>query len=588
MDNQTKHHSLKSKLLIFILAGFLLPALFISIYFLVRMNALSNDAQNITKNNLKAFETELEKQIQYPVQLLKSSIESLYNEKAETIPEPVLIERIKAKIRMEHYSDNGYFFLIKYDGTRLVAPDDRAQEGKNAWELTDPNGVKIIQELIKKAQNGGGFVSYIWNNPATNHPEPKKSYVVPIKLGGLEAALGTGIYLTIIQKTGNEIAEKINIGQKNDISTSLLIVVGFLVIVLIMSYWYIQHTITRSIIAVVDNIKQIAEGDLTSEISIKNTDEIGRMVTELEKMKRKFSNLIANVLNASEQVENVSREIAVGNQNLSQRTQEQASTLEEISATMEEINSTVNQSAQHSREADQISLSTLKTVKMGEHAIQETNEAMREISSSSKQIVEIIKVVNDIAFQTNLLALNAAIEAARAGEQGRGFAVVAAEVRNLAGRTAESSKQIEQLISESVARVERGDHLVQQSAEVLQQIVENTKRTSDAISEVASASNEEAAALNQIQSSIQQLNQVTQQNAAMVEEIVASSHFLNTEAKNLYQMVNQFKIKHGNGNKTSPPNNRIFSNVDLKPSSEKHSAPLKDDNDFSGDEWEKF
>jgi methyl-accepting chemotaxis protein len=586
MDNHTKYRGLNSKLLIFILAGLLFPALFIFIYFSFRMNTFSGDAQSIVKNNLEVFDTEIEKQIQYPVQLLKSSLETLYDVKTATIPEPEFIERIKAKIRTEHYGNNGSFFLIKYDGTRLVAPDDQSQEGKNAWELTDPNGVKIIQELIKKAQKGGGFISYTWINPATNHPEPKESYVVPIKLGGLEAMLGTDINMTIIQKTGDLIAKKIDIGQKNGIFTGLLIVAGFLSIVSVISYWYLRHAITRSIIAVVDSIKQIAGGDLTAEIRIKSMDEIGEIADELEKMKRNFSNLIANVLSASEQVENVSREITVGNQNLSQRTQEQASTLEEISATMEEINSTVNQSAQHSREADEISISTLKTVKMGEHTVQETNDAMREISSSSKQIVEIVKVVNDIAFQTNLLALNAAVEAARAGEQGRGFAVVAAEVRNLAGRAAESSRQIEQLISESVNRVERGNHLVQQSAEVLQHIVENTKRTSDAISEVASASNEEAAALNQIQSSIQQLNQVTQQNAAMVEEIVASSHSLNTEAKNLYQIVNHFKINHVPGNKTVYPKNMTFSNVDLNPIPNKHIPTSKDD--FIGDGWEKF
>ena len=246
---------------------------------------------------------------------------------------------------------------------------------------------------------------------------------------------------------------------------------------------------------------------------------------------------------STQRVKQASEEIATGNQDLSQRTQEQAATLEEITSTLEEVNSSIQQVAASSDQADQIAKTTIKVVKEGEGSIQETMVAMEQIATSSRQIAEIIKMVDDIAFQTNLLALNAAVEAARAGEQGRGFAVVAAEVRNLAGRAAESAKEIENLINESVDRIAKGHDMVKKSADILGEIVNNTSRTSDVIVEVAAAMREQAGASQQIQASAEQLNQVTQQNAAMVEEITSASQSLNAEAEEVRNMIGHFKSK---------------------------------------------
>ncbi|HEX3046385.1 MAG TPA: methyl-accepting chemotaxis protein [Bacillota bacterium] len=244
-------------------------------------------------------------------------------------------------------------------------------------------------------------------------------------------------------------------------------------------------------------------------------------------------------LQSSKQVYTVASQIAVGNQELSQRTQEQATTLEEYAATIEEVGSSVQEVALHSVQAEQISQQTLSAVMEGSRSISETLKAIQEISTDSVQIGEIIKVMNDIAFQTNLLALNAAVEAAHAGQEGRGFAVVAAEVRNLAARAAESSKEIEHLIAGIINHIHKGNQLAQESAQALNQIVANTKRTSEIISNVSVAMQDQSAASGEIQITIEQLNQATQENAALVEEVSASSYALKAESEKLNSLVNQ-------------------------------------------------
>lgn len=342
----------------------------------------------------------------------------------------------------------------------------------------------------------------------------------------------------------------------NTLRNLIFILVSCIALVVAFFGYGVARSLSKPILKINEGVKQIAQGDLTVLIESNRGDELGELASQQNIMVRQVANLVSQIIDSAERVQRASQEIAVGNQDLSQRTQEQASTLEEIASTMEEVTSSIQQVAANSDQADQLSQTTLQAVNEGERSIQETIDAMGQISASSRQIAEIIKVVNDIAFQTNLLALNAAVEAARAGEQGRGFAVVAAEVRNLAGRTAESAKEIEKLISESVTRVEKGNELVKKSSEMLEQIVANTKRTSDVIVEVAAAMREQSSASQQIQASIDQLNQVTQQNAAMVEEITSSSQSLNAEAESLRDVVGRFKVEDNLQAKTNTASGR--------------------------------
>jgi methyl-accepting chemotaxis protein len=573
MKKDLKRKSFRAKLLGLVLVGTLLPAATLLGGGLIIVNRITDSAKQVSSQQVLS---QVQAGLKHSVQSMVSSMESFYNEKTGTMPEDDLVEMIKNQLRAARYDESGYFFMIQYEGITLVSKNN--DEGQRTWDLTDLNGKKFIQEFIKASQKGGGFVNYVWLNPVTNKTEDKLTYIAPLKLGNLEVAVGTGTYLPMLQQTSETVDRNID-HTKNIMLIIILAVVG---IVIILTLVFVNAKITKSISDPINKlvllIRKMSSGDFSGEVMVHSYDEIGEMSLELETMGRSLSNLLTQLLSMGSRVRDASLEIASGNQDLSKRTQEQAATLEEIAATIEQVNSSVMQASMNSGKAQEFSQATLDVVRAGEKSVQETHTAMQQISASSRQIVEIIKVVNDIAFQTNLLALNAAVEAARAGEQGRGFAVVAAEVRNLARRVADSSKEIEQLIKEDVERVDKGSSLVGQSAEMLKQIVINTKRTSDVIAEVAATMREQTSAADQIQSSVEQLNQVTQHNAAMVEEMAAASVLLNGEANNLNELVNQFKVNEtGKGPKkpvkTMLPTNQVTPEKSI---------------DFIGDEWEKF
>lgn len=336
-------------------------------------------------------------------------------------------------------------------------------------------------------------------------------------------------------------------------------------------------------------------GDLTQRINVSAKDEIGDLANTFNAFMDKLHDVIAQVRQSANLVTSAAAETSLGNQDLSQRTEEQASSLEEISTTIEEVAASLQRSVDSADDADRNSKATMQTVNKGEVVVKELHKAMEEITKGSHEIAEIIAKVNDIAFQTNLLALNAAVEAARAGEQGRGFAVVAAEVRNLAGRTAESAKEIEGLIKESITKVERGNQLMEQTASVLGDIVTNTEQTSGVIAEISAAMREQSASADDIRTAVEQLNQVTQQNASLVEEIAGSSESVSNEAEELSSTVGKFKLKdsgtaivdnrgnyHFNGARTASPQ---------APANQKGSGPKKvskAQGQFNEADFEKF
>jgi methyl-accepting chemotaxis protein-1 (serine sensor receptor) len=303
--------------------------------------------------------------------------------------------------------------------------------------------------------------------------------------------------------------------------------------------------IARALRQAVDLSEAVAQGDLTREVQIRGEDEVASVLRSLEVMQRNLAALVLRVRDGSERVSLASAEIAQGNQNLSARTESQASSLEETAASMEEMSSTVTQNADNARQANQLAQNASSVAVQGGEVVSQVVETMKGISVASKKITDIISVIDGIAFQTNILALNAAVEAARAGEQGRGFAVVASEVRNLAGRSAEAAKEIKALISDSVHRVDAGTTLVDQAGVTMQDVVSSIKRVTDIVGDISAASTEQSQGVAQIGEAVQQMDQVTQQNAALVEEMAAAANSLKTQARELVDAVAVFKLARG-------------------------------------------
>ncbi|MFC5521869.1 methyl-accepting chemotaxis protein [Polaromonas jejuensis] len=311
-----------------------------------------------------------------------------------------------------------------------------------------------------------------------------------------------------------------------------------------MLAWWLTIGITSPLKQAVQVAQTVASGDLTSHIESTARDETGQLMQALKAMNDSLVGIVGQVRQGTDTMATASSQIAAGNQDLSSRTEEQASSLEETAASMEELTSTVKQNADNARQANQLAVSASSVALKGGSVVAQVVDTMGAINASSRKIVDIIGVIDGIAFQTNILALNAAVEAARAGEQGRGFAVVAAEVRNLAQRSAAAAKEIKVLIDDSVGKVEEGSQQVSQAGKTMDEIVDSVKRVTDIMAEITAASQEQTAGIEQINQAITQMDQVTQQNAALVEEAAAAAQSLQEQASGLSRVVSVFKLDH--------------------------------------------
>ncbi len=303
--------------------------------------------------------------------------------------------------------------------------------------------------------------------------------------------------------------------------------------------------ITRSIVAPIEQAVAVADrvssGDLTSDITVTTKDETGQLMGALQKMNTNLLDIVGQVRTGTDTIATASAEIAAGNQDLSSRTEQQASSLEETASSMEELTSTVRQNADNARRANSLAADAAGIAEQGGAVVAEVVGTMSAINESSRKIVDIISVIDSIAFQTNILALNAAVEAARAGEQGRGFAVVATEVRNLAHRSAAAAKEIKGLIDDSVQKVEAGTTLVDKAGTTMEDIVRSIGRVTGIMNEISHASDEQSAGIEQVNQAITEMDTVTQQNAALVEEATAAAASMQDQAAQLAEVVSVFK-----------------------------------------------
>jgi methyl-accepting chemotaxis protein len=312
--------------------------------------------------------------------------------------------------------------------------------------------------------------------------------------------------------------------------------------------WWVTRSIAAPLAAAVTVARRVAGGDLGAHITVKSSDETGKLMQAMKEMTEHLASTISQVRNGTDTIVIASGQIASGNLELSGRTEQQASALEETASTMEQLTSTVKQNANHARQANQKAVLASEVAVRGGAEVAQVVETMGSIHESSRKIGDIIGVIDGIAFQTNILALNAAVEAARAGEQGRGFAVVATEVRSLAQRSAAAAKEIKSLIANSVEKVDVGSKLVEQAGKTMDEVVVSIRNVTDIMGDITAASNEQSDGIEMVNQAIAQMDQMTQQNAALVEEEAAATASLKELADKLASVVSEFRLDEAQEN----------------------------------------
>ena len=440
------------------------------------------------------------------------------------------IKSLFDKIKALKVGESGYFSVFNAHpgadfGTLLAGPED---EGKNLLERKDTDGREFIKDMLTQRQ---GVMRYMWDNPQTAGHDGEQKIVA----------------FTPFARWGWVIASETYSGEVTREITALrnrFVLYGVLFLLLIGSilYWVIQRLVTQPLARAKSAAERLASGDLTARVHFSQQDEIGQLMEAINGISDGLAMVVNEVRHGTEQITTASSEIAIGNLDLSSRTEQQAGSLAETASAMEQLTTTVQQNADNANQANQLALSASEVAAQGGQVVDEVIATMHSITESSRKIVDIISVIDSIAFQTNILALNAAVEAARAGEQGRGFAVVASEVRGLAQRSATAAGEIKQLIGDSVGKVEAGSQLVEQAGATMRDVVTSVKNVTDIVGDISAASREQSNGLTSINRSIAHMDQTTQQNAALVEQAAAAAQSLQDQAHKLTAAVSAFKL----------------------------------------------
>jgi methyl-accepting chemotaxis protein len=433
------------------------------------------------------------------------------------------------QLRILRYADNEYYFITDNRPYVVMHPIKPELDGKDAGSIRDSDGKPVFIDIVNATKaSGAGFVTYTWPKPGSPEPVPKVSYAKAFNPWGW--VIGSGEYIDNIDAVFRTHAME-SIG-KSAVLAFVLLLFGRIII----------RSVVQPIEEAVRLTRAVASGDLSQSVKIAGRDEVSQLMHAINEMNTGLNVIVGLIRDGAQKIAEAAGQIASGNLDLSSRTEQQAASLEETASAMEQLTSTVRQNADNARQANQLTLSASTVASEGGNLVRDVVDTMGAIDDSSKKIVDIITVIDGIAFQTNILALNAAVEAARAGDQGRGFAVVAAEVRTLAQRSASAAREIKALINDSVDKVSSGGRLVSEAGVKMDEIVGRVRQVTDIMGEIAAASNEQSTGIEQVNLAVGQMDQVTQQNAALVEEASAAATSLQQQAVKLTQAVSTFKL----------------------------------------------
>ena len=435
---------------------------------------------------------------------------------------------LKDRIRATKVGETGYFYVLnaapgKHYGDLIVHP---SEEGGNLLDSKDADGREFIKDILK---NKNGTAVYAWQSPG--EAQAREKFVVYTHNKDWDWIIAGGTFTDEITAAAKQLRNRF-------IGFGLLA----LAVLAVILYLVVRASVSRPLAEVRAVAKRIAEGDLTARMAHGRRDEIGLLTDSINTIGTSLSKVVGQVRIGTDTIATASAEIAAGSLDLSARTEQQASSLEETASSMEELTSTVKENAENAREANLLAAKASAVAAKGGTVIHEVVGTMEQINDSARKIVDIITVIDGIAFQTNILALNAAVEAARAGEQGRGFAVVATEVRTLAQRSANAAKEIKLLIGDSVGKVETGSRLVAEAGSTMKEIVHSVGSVTAIMEQISAASQEQTAGIEQINQAVAEMDQVTQQNAALVEEAAAASQAMQEQAAHLANVVGVFNL----------------------------------------------
>src|SRR5471032_1882811 len=466
----------------------------------------------------------------------------------------------------------------KIRSERLIAEwgkimEVNAARPTGAWMVADPADQKKLKGMMAESsgratkiqdQTGASIEDVVLKplfkkvlDTRKTYTEIRKSVFAAKNAGDLEKgrslyegdlAQSRTLYLDALKKFSDKQAElldqaAVEIQQQYTSGRTLLVLLGLAAIVMgAFAAWWITRTITNPINEAVKVAETVSSGDLTSDIQVSSSDETGQLMNALKTMNTNLVNIVGQVRNGTDLMAHASTEIAAGNHDLSSRTEQQASSLQQTASSMEELTSTVRFNAENAREANKLAVTASEIASRGGAVVGEVVSTMGSINDSSRKIVDIISVIDSIAFQTNILALNAAVEAARAGEQGRGFAVVASEVRNLAQRSAAAAQEIKMLIQDSSAHSNAGSTRVESAGTTIGNVVSAVERVCQIVTEISAAAGEQSKGIEQVNLAVATMDQSTQQNAALVEEAAAAAQSLQSQARTLSEAVEVFRL----------------------------------------------